>query len=73
MKNGTHQMILIDHKAATNRSSVELISGAEGGLNEGECTLKVESLFDSNVGCWSCTLVAKNGAVYSGEVDVIDG
>ena len=49
---------------------VEYLSGK---LNEGECSVSIASVQPSHYGPWSCTLVAAEGHVLTGKVDIRAG
>ena len=72
--NGTRQTIVVDRALTENNAmiAVDRVSylADDDGLDQGNCTLTIQSVTESHAGLWSCTLMSKNSTVLSGAVHV---
>ena len=68
---GTPETIVLYENASLASNDGVLYLG--DGLHAGECGLQIESVFDEDVGLWTCTLLAKSGSVLTGHVTVETG
>ena len=64
--------IFIDSQAVNNsgQTNVDGISHIGNGLNDGKCSIRIESITETDFGKWSCTLMSKSGQVFTGNVTV---
>ena len=68
---GQTQVVIIDAQVFqdTGRTTnVDGISFFGDELADGKCLVETESVNETDIGSWSCTLLGQSGAVYSGEV-----
>ena len=66
-------MIVIDQERAHQGGRTNL-GGSEyvgGGLEAGECGLKINSVKKDDLGQWSCSLVTTGGQIFGGHVNVV--
>ena len=68
-------MILIDDDVIKNGGETEVggIFYKGDGLVGGDCGLEIETFRVDDIGRWKCTLVARNGDIFTGQVDLEDG
>ena len=74
-QNGQHQVIVTDQHGVQEedqQTSIEGISYSIGHeLDAGKCSVNIESVSEDDFGRWSCTLVSKSGAIFTGRVEVV--
>ena len=68
-------MIIIDQELLQMgiKTSVDGFEYCGGGLNAGECGLRIKSLSEHDLGQWSCTLLTTSGQLFGGNVTIDDG
>ena len=71
---GQWETILIDEQTVRNSgwTPVYGIYYVGNGLDDGNCSISIESVAQRDIGTWSCTLLSKAGTVFQGVVDVHD-
>lgn len=69
---GHYEIILGDQDIAQNsgQTATDGILYVVEGLGDGKCRIQIESVKPEDFGPWSCTLVAKMGQVFTGNINV---
>ena len=72
-RNGDRGAVLIFNDIEKDEGHLpEGISSFGSALDEGKCGIKIHSVHEHDMAQWSCTLVATNGRVFIGNVEVLD-
>ena len=69
---GQRDGIFIDTQVVQDggKTDVDGISYVGNGLENGNCSIRIASVVQSDVGTWSCTLVSKAGTIFQTEVHI---
>ena len=73
---GQWEGILVDERVVENggRTNVNGISYVGNGLDGGNCSVRIDSVTQDDIGTWSCALLANgSGSIFKGEVNVLTG
>lgn len=70
---GKRERIVIDKELVQQgrKTDVEGVEYFGGGLEAGECGLKIRSIKKEHLGQWSCSLVTIDGHIFGGNVNVV--
>ena len=72
-RNGNRGTVLIFNGSEKDGGPFpEGISAFESALHEGKCGIKIHSVHEHDMAQWSCKLMANNGRIFTGNVEVLD-
>ena len=60
-------------KAVVGGNLMQRISTSAHKLQNGKCQLSIGAVKAEDFGTWSCTLLDQTGAVFAGEVNIMEG
>ena len=73
--NGQREATIVDDTAseADGLTEADRVSYFGHELENGKCSVRIGSMKKAHLGIWSCILIAKNGEIFTGQVEINEG